>query len=88
MTNANDERANSADGDGCQIIPFPVHRRGLHDADAGRWTFSANVHAVTGSEAEWLQDQLTRLVKDLLAWARADLEGASGNEGVDEEEAA
>jgi hypothetical protein len=88
MTDANDEQTNFTDEDGCRIIPFPLHRRGLRDADRGKWSFSTNVHAVTGSDAEWLRDQLARLVKDLLVWARADLEGATGNDAIEEEEAA
>ncbi|MCC8245070.1 hypothetical protein [Saccharothrix luteola] len=45
----------------------------------GGWVFSTEIDPITGTDADWVRQEIATAVRDLLLWALADAASASGD---------
>lgn len=54
------------------VLPFPRGAPDGHRSDI-RWTFTTSIRWINDTEGEWLRRELATVLRELLTWAREDM---------------
>lgn len=61
-------------------VPFPPGRSDSDQRRENRWELNSEVRWVGGSEGDWLRHELAGVLRDLLDWARDDMNGGDADD--------